>query len=195
MNNKLLFAVIGVVLVAGIGTAVFMMSSKDEVTSTDVSQQSAGSESESESGNTSTESEGKSQVEGNLTTLAVSGKAQVCDMSYSGENGEGNGKMYTDGAGRGRITLDLATARGNQGQSNTLVKEDKVYSWTKTDSGSFGIVMDVSAIQTDSSGSPTTSNSQTAGKNFKMTCKKWVVDESVLTVPSDVNFTSTPVTQ
>jgi uncharacterized protein YxeA len=142
--------------------------------------------------NTNT-TDGEENLEGSLETFRSAGKARKCSLSYSGENGNGSGTMYTDGKGRGRITLDVATEKGNTGESNTLVLSEKSYSWTKTDSGTFGLAFNTSDIKTDSQSS-NTSTQQSADKNFSMKCKSWSVEESVLTVPSDVTFTSLPTT-
>lgn len=130
------------------------------------------------------------EVQGSLQSLRSDGKARECTLSYSDGAGSGSGTMHTDGKGRGRIKIDLVTERGNAGQSNTLISGDKVYSWTTTDSGSFGFVFDTSTIQTQNTGSPTTSSTATAGKDFSLKCKDWSVNESVLTVPADVKFST-----
>lgn len=135
------------------------------------------------------------EMQGSLQSLRSDGKARECTMKYSDSNGSGSGKMYTDGRGRGRITLDLVSERGNAGQSNTLTNGDKTYSWTTTAGGSFGFVFDTSTIQTKNTGSPTSSSTAAAGKDFDLKCKDWSVDEAVLMVPLDVKFTPIPASQ
>lgn len=184
--NKIVFLGLAVAVLVGSGGVYLLNKDKKPLTSS--SNSSAPEISQSNSVNQSNEV----TVEGNLQTLRSDGQARECNLSYSGEDGSGTGKMYTDGKGRGRMQIDLTTARGNAGQSNTLIESEKVYSWTTTDGGSFGFVTQVSSVQTNSTGSPTTSSSQTAGKNFEMTCKNWNVDETVLSVPADVNFTPMP---
>lgn len=185
MNTKLIAIVAAAIVLVGGG--VFLVSR-------DGSNGSQNSESnpQTEEGAKQAQASEKTETVGNLQTLRSGGKAQECDMSYSDDSGSGTGKMYTDGKGRGRISLELTTSRGNSGQSNTLVTDEKVYSWTTTDGGSFGFVFDASTVQAGATGSPTTSSSQTAGKDFKLACSSWNVDESVLTVPSDVNFSQLP---
>ncbi|MEK7059141.1 MAG: hypothetical protein AAB971_00045 [Patescibacteria group bacterium] len=189
--SKKLMLLIGVVLVAGGITAAVLMMNKDK--SSDTKNQSSTQTNTTKSKNQTAET--KTAVNGNLKTLAIGGKARECDLGYSGSDGEGAGKLYTDGNGRGRIQLELTTAKGNKGESNTLITGDKVYSWTKTESGAFGFVFDADDVQTNSTGSPTTSNSQTAGKNFSLKCKSWNVEESLVTVPADVNFSALPSSQ
>jgi hypothetical protein len=181
MNRNLIIVGIVVLGLAGVGGFLLTRNNSD-----------ANSQSTRQSTNQQTQNAAaeESSQQGNLATLRSGGAARECTMSYSDSNGSGNGKMYTDGKGRGRMTLDINTARGNQAQSNTLMLNDKVYSWTKTDGQSMGFVFDASTVQTNSTASPSTSNSQSAGKNFDLKCKSWKVDENVLTVPTDVTFTT-----
>src|SRR3990167_3970097 len=178
MNKKILLAVGAALVVIGAAAAFLVMGKDDSPATSDQS---------------NTQSETTS--DGNLLTLSGGGKAQECSMSYSDSNGQGTGKMYTDGKGRGRMQLELKTERGNTGQSNTLVSGGKVYSWTVTEGAAIGFVADASTIQPNAAGSPTDSSSQTAGKNFSLNCKSWNVDEAMLAVPTDVNFTALPSTQ
>ncbi|HLB66677.1 MAG TPA: hypothetical protein VJJ78_03740 [Candidatus Saccharimonadales bacterium] len=189
MNKKILL-LMGIVLVVGGAVAAVIMSKDDSPSTNGQSSTQSGTGSQNQS------TEAETAVEGNLKTLAGAGKTQECSLSYSGTDGEGSGKLYTDGQGRGRIQLELTTARGNKGEANTLITGSKVYSWTTTAAGGgIGFVFDVDAVQTNSTGSPTTSNSQTAGKNFSLKCKSWDVQESTLTVPTDVNFSALPSSQ
>src|SRR3989344_1285640 len=185
MNKKILLAVGAALVVIG-AAAAFLVMGKDVSPATS-------DQSSTQANNSSTEKEITS--DGNLLTLSGGGKAQECSMSYSDSNGQGTGKMYTDGKGRGRMQLELTTERGNIGQSNTLVTGGKVYSWTVTEGAAIGFVADASTIQPNAAGPPTDSSSQTAGKNFSLNCKSWNVDEAMLAVPTDVNFTALPSTQ
>lgn len=189
MNRNILLAVGGAIILIGAVAGVLLMGKDDSPKGTSQSSTQANSD----SAGTSTEAETAS--EGSLVTLSGAGKAQECSLSYSDSNGQGTGKMFTDGKGRGRMQLELTTERGNTGQSNTLTTGGKVYSWTVTEGAAFGFVMDASTIQTNAAGSPTDSSSQTAGKNFSLECKSWNVDETILTVPTDVNFTALPSAQ
>ncbi len=186
MKSKIIAGVVVALIIIGGGVGYVLTREDKPVAKNQVTQN--GQDTTKTSSGTGEET----QVQSNLQTLRTGGKAQVCTMSYSADDGNGTGKMYTDGKGRGRLQIDLTTARGNQGQSNTLITNEKIYSWTKTDGGSFGFVFDASTIKPDSTGSPTTSNSQTAGKNFDLKCQDWSVDEAVLTIPTDVNFSALP---
>lgn len=190
--NKIVVTIVGVVIaILAVGGYLLINKNKDSEKS---SSNSNNQTSQSQNTNSNQSSSEEESTEGSLETFRSAGKARSCTLAYSDTAGSGKGTMYTDGKGRGRIMLDLVTERGNTGQSNTLVLAEKTYAWTKTDSGSFGTVFDTKTIQPNSSGSPTTSNTQTAGKNFSLKCKDWTVDESMLIVPSDVTFTALPST-
>ncbi len=193
MNIKVIAIVVGAIVLIGGGAYFLTKDDKDSNSSSQSSQTDQTNQEPKE--NEQTQASEETEVTGNLQTLRAGGKAQQCSMSYSDGAGSGSGTMYTDGKGRGRIQLTLTTSRGNAGESNTLVTGEKVYSWTKTDGGSFGYIFDASTVQPGSTGSPTTSSSQTAGKDFSLKCKSWNVDEAVLTVPTDVNFSVLPSTQ
>ncbi len=185
MRNKLIIIVILLVLAGG--GAAFTLLKKDDKPTVNSNQ----TKTQNQTQQTASE---ESEVQGNLQTIRNDGTPRQCSMSYSDTAGNGTGTMFSDGKGRGRIQLELVTERGNKGESNTLMSGEKVYSWTKTDGGSFGLVFDASTVKAGSTGSPTTSSSQTGGKDFSMKCKNWSVDEAVLTVPTDVNFSALPTT-
>ena len=188
MNKKvILIIVIVLVLVIGAGAAVLSLNKDESKNNSSATNQTSQTEQTDQlNQNNAEEQAGATKVEGNLFTITEGKKAIVCDMNYSESGGEGTGKMYTDGAGRGRIQLNLTTERGNTGETN-----EKVYTWTKTNSGTMGFVMSADTLKNDTSGggSSTDSSTQTAGKSFKMSCNPWNVDESFLSVPSNVKFT------
>lgn len=192
MNAKVIAIVVGVLVLVG-GGAYLMTQDKDDKTNSQNSQTEQGNQ-ESNPAEETIDSN-TAEVTGNLQSLRNGGKAQRCEMNYSDDSGSGTGIMYTDGEGRGRIQLTVVTEKGNTGESNTLVTDEKVYSWTKTDGGSFGFITDASTVQSGATGSPSTSNAQTAGKDFKLKCSSWTVDEAVLSVPTNVNFSAITASQ
>lgn len=189
MNTKVIAVIVGAIVVLGGG--VYFVTKNNTNSQSNNQTTSDSSKTSNENAESNNQDEG-SDVQGSLQSLSGGGKALECTMNYGGEEGIGSGKMYTAGDGRGFITLELTTDRGNSGTSNTLITADKAYSWTVTDGGSFGLVFDKSAIQ--STGSPATSSTAAAGKDFSMKCKGWKVDETKLTVPSDVKFSEIPGT-
>lgn len=188
MNKKTMLivgAVVAVIALGGLGYFLTQDDSEDQATST--------SNQESNNETAQNEETEHNQQQGNLFSVAGGGKAQQCDMSYSGANGTGNGKMFTDGKGRGLMTLSLTTEKGNSGQSNTLVTSDKVYSWTATGSGqTIGFVFNKATYTANSNTGSSSSSSADPNQTFDMDCHDWTVEESKLSVPGNVTFTSLP---
>ena len=174
-------AVVVALAIAGGAYAFINRDSKDNSRSS----QSSQSEEQAEEASTST------QTEETLSSLTSGGQARQCDIDYKGEKGEGSGKVYTDGQGRGRMTIDVKAADGKQSQINTLVTKENAYLWFASGGQSFGFSFSVDAFKDTSSNSPIASTGG-VGPNEKFTteCTGWSVDEGLLTPPSDVNFTA-----
>lgn len=181
MNKRFITILVGAFIIVGAGVLLFGKNNDTNSSRNPATNQTK----QASTDGTSSDS---TEMTGNLQTLRTGGKAQECSMSYSDDAGSGSGKMYTDGKGRGRIQISLKTSRGNTGESNTLVTDEKIYSWTTAEGASFGFVINASTVPAGSTSSPTTSSSQTAGKDFSLKCKGWSIDESVLSVPTDVKF-------
>lgn len=187
-NKKVLIGILVAILVLG-GVAYFVFSGKDD-NNTISSQTQSTNQNKTTDQNTDSANPENS---GNLKTLSEAGKAQKCTMKYSGNNGSGDGTMYSDGKGRGLMTMSYQTEQGNSGISNTLYNQDKVYTWTTVNGQTFGMVLEKSAYESqsgNSSQSETSKNTPDPNEKFDLNCSSWNVDESVLTPPADVNFTS-----
>lgn len=184
MNKKVLIT-IGVILFVLLASASVYMIINNNSSST------------SSSSNTSTNAEKADLANsGNIFSLTESTKAQQCTFTYSGSNGSGNGKMYTDGKGNGLMTIEVKTEQGNTGTSNTLLLGDKVYGWTNTASQTIGFVYTKEQLTSNTnSGSNSQSSSSSnvdPNQKFNLSCSSWNVDQNILQVPQNVNFTALP---
>ncbi len=180
MSKVIIGAVVAAVIVVAGGAVVFLRKD-DSPTTTSRSGSSTSSNAES--------------TNGNVFSLSGGGKALACTYTYSGSNGSGEGKMYTDGKGRGLMSTKVETEKGNTGESNVLSLNDDVYAWTVSNGQTFGFKSTKAAYTAPTSASTPTTQSTGASDpnaNFDMDCKDWSVDESVLSVPSNVTFTSLP---
>ena len=192
MNKKGMLIVGGVVAALVLAGLVYFMTKDDTSDNTQTnSTQNDTASSETEQHN----EDEHSQQQGNLFSISGAGKAQQCDLSYSGAGGSGTGKMYTDGKGRGLMSLSLATTQGNTGQMNTLVTSDKVYTWTATGDQAFGFVYDKSRFNTNSNTGSESSSTANPNQDFNLDCHNWTVEESKLTAPSNINFSSLPASR
>jgi uncharacterized protein YxeA len=190
MNRKAIIGIIIAVAIIGVGAAAMMLGGDD------TSNSSTGTNSSTSKNDQQASITQDTKTEASLTSLATGGKAQKCTFSYSGSDGQGSGTMYTAGDGRGRMQIAVKTDKGNEGESNMLVLSDKSYTWTKTDEGTFGFMLNTSDVKSSGSSSASTSNGSAGAQNYSMDCESWNVDTALLAVPSDVNFISLPsVTQ
>ncbi len=183
MNKKIL-AIIAVVAVVGIG-AVLLTRKDTPAANTQATQQS----------NETKETSSEETTNGNLFTMVDAGRSHKCTYSYNGSAGESKGTMYVDGKGRGRMQMQVNSDENNKGEMNILLLADKVYSWTTTDQGTAGFVYDKAQFTQNqpSAQSPgSTSNTADPNQKFDLKCSDWSVDESMLTVPSNINFVSLP---
>ena len=190
-DKKLIVAIVVAVVILGVA-AFFVLGGSDNK---DTQQSQGAPDQASQSQN---EQSSDQSNKGNLQTLNASGKTQKCTMKYSGEGGSSEGIMYSDGNGRGLMTTNMTTEQGNTGTANTLMTADKVYSWTTTNGQTMGFVFDKStfeAQQSTTSDSSETSKTPDPNQNFELNCSSWDVDESILSPPSNVNFSSLPIQQ
>lgn len=143
---------------------------------------------------TQAQQQSNAQTEGTLDQLTSGGNARQCDISYSGEKGQANGTIYTDGKGRARVKVNAKTEEGKDSEVNTLVTKQKAYLWFTSDGKSMGFSFDVSAFK-DSSSDSSIKSYGGLGPNdkFSMNCQDWSVDEALLTPPKNVDFTAFPV--
>ena len=183
MSRKIILGLVIGLLVIGGGVAAYTFTGNNQSTTNNTQQQSADNQQQT--------SEQSSGTNGNIFSLVDAGKAQKCTFSYSGANGSGEGTMYSDGAGRGAMKMNIKTAEGNLGDSNLLVLNDKVYGWTVSNGKSVGFVFDKAKL-TSGADTSQASTSVDPNQSFNLNCETWVVDESILTVPTDINFMSLP---
>ncbi|MEK9196137.1 MAG: hypothetical protein AAB914_02095 [Patescibacteria group bacterium] len=176
-NKKLIIAIIAIVVIVLAGV-IFLVVGKDS--STNTSSQDPVSSKKAEPNNQTTK--------GSLSSLAVGKKAQECTMNYSGPSGSGTGAMHSDGNGKARMHIDLKTEKGNVGQTDQIMKEGKAYSWTTSDEQTFGMMMDMSKMDSQQGQNTATSSGPQPNQDFDISCKSWKVDESKFAVPTNVNF-------
>lgn len=187
-DKKVLIGIVVAILVLG-GGAYFVLSGKDDSKTTNSQAQSTD---QTETTNQNSDS-ANPESSGNLKTLLAAGKAQKCTMKYSGDSGSGDGTMYSNGSDRGLMTMNYQTEQGNSGVSNVLYNKDKVYTWSTVNGQTFGMIFEKSGYESQSSSSSQSGTSKSApdpNEKFDLNCSAWNVDESILTPPSDVNFTS-----
>lgn len=129
-----------------------------------------------------------------FASVANGGKALRCTFTYDGEDGSGSGTVYGDGDGRGLMIMDINTAKGNTGTSKTLVTSDKAYGWFESNGQKTGFTYDKSTFENRETSQTSSTGGTDPNRQFTMDCDPWTVDESLLSVPDDVNFMTLPAT-
>lgn len=190
MTKALIAGIIIGIVVVGAGVTYFVVK-KSKPNQQSVSNHSTQAQTQQPSSN-------ESRTNSNLFALAESGKSQKCTFSYSGENGNSNGTVYSDGNKRGLMKMNIATKQGNSGESNTLFLNNKIYTWTISNGNTFGMVFDRDTLETQKqqpttpSTLPSNQSAEQISHSYDMDCQPWSVDETMLTVPTNINFSSMP---
>lgn len=187
MDKKILILVALVVVLAGAGGAYALLSNNQEKNSSSSSTHNGMDEHKDHS----EEEHNQMAQDTNATKLASSGKAQECTFDYDGPEGSADGKMYTDGKGKSRMSITgMKTDQGNTGSSDMIVKDGKYYNWVTTNGQSIGFSGDSTSSANTDSNSSQASGQPTPNQNFPMSCKSWEVDQAKFEVPSNINFSS-----
>lgn len=179
--------IIGVVAVVVVGAGAYLLFGNKDNGETSNSQANSSQSKEAANKNTS--------QEGNILSLSSGGSAKTCTFSAKTTSGSGTGTMYSDGKGRGLMNMKIVTNEGKTVMANTLLSGEKVYSWTVTDGQSRGFIFNKSSLEKKPSSdtAPSTSSSKSnVSQDYKLSCAKWTVDESMLAVPTTVTFTEMP---
>ncbi len=125
---------------------------------------------------------------GSFATLLALGQALECDYTYTPETGGAIvGTTYVDGQTE-RVRSDFAMQQaGETYESSMIVRDAKVYTWTTSGFGNFALVTDMSA---EESASETEEDFEAVSLDDEVnySCRPWVSDESVFTLPSDIEF-------
>lgn len=140
--------------------------------------------------NTTSETKTAESRKASFVAVAGEGESQYCTMKYSGPKGSGEGKMYTDGEGSGRMEMTLQTEKGNSGTSNQIIKGDKVYSWFETDGKTIGMIMPLkeTSANTESTTQESQDSNPSPNEDFTLNCEDWDVDPEKFEVPTAVKF-------
>lgn len=170
MKNKTVLIVIVLFLLLGGGAYVMMNKSKPAPASPATT--------EAKPTETTTTA---SQVKGTLKSLLTAGVPQTC--SFTNDTGA-SGSVYVSG---GKMRGDFQTT--NQGKTfsgHMIIDSGYTYIWS--DALSRGMKMAMSDVQP--TGTATNSQSMDVNQTVSYSCKPWIPDASVFTLPANVTFTT-----
>lgn len=186
--KKIIIIAASLALILLVAVGVFVATSGD-----DKSEETSEAK-KSSSVQTKTKEDNKSNQSNNEISFAglVSEKdPRQCEMTYSSDQGSGEGTVYVDGNGNGRFEFKISTDRGNEGTQTQIVKGDTAYSWFETGGQKIGFKTTIDKL---SAGSITGSgDSSDAQGDFKFDCEKWNPDSAKFEIPTDVVFQNNPL--
>lgn len=119
-------------------------------------------------------------TQGTLKTLLTSGKPQTC--TYTTQDGAGGTVYVANGKMRGDFT---STTEGTTITGHMIL--DSGYSYVWTDMTKQGMKIAIPAEQASGS---TGSQGVDVNQKVSYSCKDWTVDNSKLTLPADITFST-----
>ncbi len=175
MNNKIIIG-IAVVLLFGIG-GFFLMSKNSGTPSSQLAQPTQ-----------------EANKLNSLRSLLTSGVAQSCSFSSTNDNSTSEGTVYTTG---GKVRGDFTvTVSDKTTKSHMIVDGQTSYIWM--DGQKTGFKSSFSATpgaEASPSGSASANGNFNVDANLNYNCKPWVVDNSMFSLPTGIDFMSTETLQ
>jgi len=162
MNSKIAIVIVALIVLAGIGGAVYFTSQTNTDTTSGVQpgQPSGGDQ-----------GDGQAATVQSLAELLASGKAQECNFSDENDQSRSEGVMFF---GSGKMRGDFVSVTDGQTfNSHMIVQGTDVYIWTDGMNSGFKTSVDAtSEAQAD--------NSQTVDfdKQVDYECNPWAIDNS-----------------
>ena len=171
MNKKLGLIIIVLVLLLGGGAYVMMSKSKSAPVSPTTT--------EAKPTETTTTA---SQVKGTLKSLLTAGIPQSC--TFTNDTGA-SGSVYVSG---GKMRGDFQTTSQGKTFSGHMII-DSGYSYLWSDAMARGMKIAMSDVQPTGTAA-TNSQSMDVNQTVSYSCKPWVPDSSMFTLPANVTFTT-----
>jgi hypothetical protein len=168
--NKKIVLVIAVVLLLLLGGGAYVMMGKSQAPAPQQAMEA-----------TPTQSAEKT-AEGTLKALIASAIPQTCSFTNK-QGADVKGTVYTSG-GKMRGDFTTTTSKGVTSNGHMVVDADTTYVWT--DEMKQGFKMKI----TDEQKNQAAANSQAMdlNQNVSYTCKPWIPDAGVFTLPKDISF-------
>jgi len=123
------------------------------------------------------------QGTGTFASLMAMGGSYACDVKTNFDGNVSEGRVYINGK---NLRGDFTSTVNNQVMTTHMIHTGE-YMWSWTDGIAQGIKMPIP--QASASGDTTTSNTQfDYNQNVEYTCAPWMVDQTLLTPPTTIDF-------
>lgn len=125
-----------------------------------------------------------------INDLLKEGKPLECTWIQAKENGEIDGLIHVDGQRfRNDVTMDLgADSPMPTLESHVLSDGTWLYTWNSNQAGK-GTKLEIAKLEKVEVEGDNKNESVNLEEKLEFICKNWSVDENVLTVPGDIEFT------
>lgn len=178
MNNKVIAAVVGIILVLALLGGGYMLMKKGSAPETTPTQQTT----------PVTQSATEQNVQGTIKSLLSSGRSMQCSFNSSTGSAQVSGTVLVAG---GKMRGDFQVAEKDLTANSHLINDSQfVYIWT--DNSKMGIKMAKDLSQTPSS-QPGTTMGPDMNQSYTYSCQDWSPDSSLFTLPTGVTFTEVAV--
>lgn len=134
---------------------------------------------------------------GDFLDLVAQGDAVMCTWNSTEVDGmDISGTAYVADQKMRAETTMINREDNSQIMANSIIDGQTIYSWT--DNSNQGTMMDLSRIEEmseefdqaeDAESNPDVESLQTLQQDYQFNCQPWTVDQSMLTPPTDVEFT------
>lgn len=173
MNKKLIIICIAAIVIIG-GGAAYLLSNGSK------NNEALNSSSQDQSSNTNATDE-TSLAESTVSKLLGAGLAKKCTYSDASTSGT----IYI--ATNNRMRADYTSADSEGSSGSMILTDNKHYIWDSATKE--GVMMSYDPSSTSGS-SEESNDAQSVDMNqeYSFNCNIWMVDESLLTPPADVNF-------
>lgn len=173
MNKKLIIICIAAIVIIGGGAAAYVLNnnSKNNKTSSSTNQDQSSNTTPNET----------NVAESTVSKLLSAGLAKKCTYSDASTSGT----IYI--ATNNRMRADYTSTGSEMNSGSMILTDNKHYIWDNATKEGIMMSYDPSSTSSDSD-NPDGTQSVDMNQEYSFNCNLWVVDDSLLTPPADVNF-------
>jgi len=182
MNSKIVLTAIIIILLLAVAGGILYASKESFISKLNQSAQSVTPEVTI----TPTISQKMQSSKGSLKSLLTSSQSLQCTFSTQDENNPVKGTVYVS---NGKMRGDFQTGVMEKIINSHLIVDDN-FSYFWTDESKRGIKMENNPLDSTSSAIQPTNQGLDVNQNYNLVCDNWTADKTLLTIPTDVTFSS-----
>ncbi len=173
MNKKLIILIAAIVIIAGGAAAYFLLGDKkDDKTAANGQNQSSNA----------TNDEAMSFTDSTIGKLLGAGVARKC--TYSDQSSSGT--IYL--TNNNRMRVDYTSTDPDEGNGGMIMTSNRQYIWDADSKEGITLAYDPAAAEGNTSDESDSDQGVDMDQEYNFSCSVWIVSESMLTPPADINF-------